>query len=99
MAARRKSSIMANRKLSQDFSRKLSAISSASDVSCISNRLGMDPGNLKSIVKDIMEMDKKEDWEVTKKITRIASLHLSYHCSTQNTEGYIYCDHCNCFDF
>merc|ERR1711862_569816 len=63
MSARRKSSIMNNRKLSVDFSRKLSAISSASDVSCISGRFGMEQGQLKNIVQDILEMDKKDDWE------------------------------------
>merc|ERR1711982_123693 len=63
MSARRKSSIMNNRKLSVDFSRKLSAISSASDVSCISGRFGMEQGQLKNIVQDILEMDKKDEWE------------------------------------
>merc|ERR1712029_323963 len=55
---------MANRKLSADFSRKLSAISSASDVSCLSARLGLDQNQLKHIVQDIIEMDKKDAWEV-----------------------------------
>jgi len=54
---------MNNRKLSVDFSRKLSAISSASDVSCISGRFGMEQGQLKNIVQDILEMDKKDEWE------------------------------------
>merc|ERR1712083_530904 len=63
MSARRKSSIMNNRKLSVDFSRKLSAISSASDVSCISGRFGMEQGQLKNIVQDILEMDKKDEWD------------------------------------
>merc|ERR1712013_305158 len=63
MSARRKSSIMNNWKLSVDFSRKLSAISSASDVSCISGRFGMEQGQLKNIVQDILEMDKEDDWE------------------------------------
>merc|ERR1711874_479745 len=61
MSARRKSSIMNNRKLSVDFARKLSAISCASDVSCISTRLGMEQGQLKNIVQDILEMDKKDE--------------------------------------
>merc|ERR1712013_599183 len=59
MSARRKSSIMNNRKLSVDFSRKLSAISSASDVSCISGRFGMEQGQLKNIVQDILDMDNE----------------------------------------
>merc|ERR1711874_697618 len=63
MSARRKSSIMNNRKLSVDFTRKLSAISCASDVACISTRLGMEQGQLKNIVQDILEMDKKDEWE------------------------------------
>ena len=63
---------MNNRKLSVDFSRKLSAISSASDVSCISGRFGMEQGQLKNIVQDILEMDKKDEWEV--RVANILSL-------------------------
>eukprot|EP00091_Calanus_sinicus_P019494 TRINITY_DN4918_c0_g1_i2.p1 TRINITY_DN4918_c0_g1~~TRINITY_DN4918_c0_g1_i2.p1 ORF type:complete len:145 (-),score=22.03 TRINITY_DN4918_c0_g1_i2:188-622(-) len=64
MSARRKSSIMNKRKLSVDFSRKLSAISCASDVSCISGRFGMEQGQLKNIVQDILEMDNNQEWEL-----------------------------------
>merc|ERR1711970_1370648 len=60
----RKISILTNRKLSVDFARKLSAISCASDVSCISERFGMEQGHLKNIVQDILEMDLNDEWEV-----------------------------------
>ena len=64
MTTNRKSSILTNRKLSTDFARKLSAISTASDVSCISQRFGMEQGHLKNIVQDILEMDLNDEWEV-----------------------------------
>merc|ERR1712025_507729 len=57
MAERRKSSILVNRKLSTDFARKLSAISVVSDVSLISERFGMEQGELRSIVQDILDMN------------------------------------------
>jgi len=53
-----------NRKLSQDVSRKLSAISTAPDISALSDRLGMDQDHLKTIVKDILDMDSNNKWEV-----------------------------------
>ena len=64
MAQRRKSSILVNRKLSSDFARKLSAISVASDVSLISERFGMEQGELKTIVQDILEMNINDDFDV-----------------------------------
>ena len=65
MAERRKSSILVNRKLSTDFHRKLSAISVASDVSFISERFGMEQGELKNIVADILEMNINDDFDVS----------------------------------
>ena len=62
---RKSSTIMSGRKLSTDVSRKLSAISTAPDVSVISDKLGMEQGTLKTIVKDILEMDSRNKWEVT----------------------------------
>ncbi|XP_023326919.1 uncharacterized protein LOC111700275 [Eurytemora carolleeae] len=53
-----------SRKLSVDFVRKISAISIASDVSEISGRFGMEQDELKSIMKDILELDLNNDWEV-----------------------------------
>merc|ERR1712012_1112204 len=64
MAERRKSSILVNRKLSTDFARKLSAISVASDVSLISERFGMEQGELRSIVQDILDMNINDDFDV-----------------------------------
>eukprot|EP00090_Calanus_glacialis_P006832 TRINITY_DN1533_c0_g1_i2.p1 TRINITY_DN1533_c0_g1~~TRINITY_DN1533_c0_g1_i2.p1 ORF type:complete len:166 (+),score=58.91 TRINITY_DN1533_c0_g1_i2:45-500(+) len=64
MSTSRKSSILTNRKLSVDFARKLSAISCASDVSCISQRFGMEQGHLRNIVQDILEMDNNDEWEL-----------------------------------
>merc|ERR1711953_846646 len=61
---RKSSTIMSGRKLSTDVSRKLSAISTAPDVSAISNKLGMEQGTLKTIVKDILDMDSRNKWEV-----------------------------------
>ena len=61
---RRKSSILVNRKLSTDFARKLSAISVASDISLISDRFGLDQGELKNIVHDILEMNLSDDFDV-----------------------------------
>merc|ERR1739845_146900 len=61
---RRKSSILVNRKLSTDFSRKLSAISVASDISLISDRFGLDQGELKNIVYDILEMNLSDDFDL-----------------------------------
>ena len=43
-----------SRKLSVDAHRKLSAISNCSDVSGISVRLGMDAGEFKSTISDIL---------------------------------------------
>merc|ERR1712001_234113 len=67
-SARRKSSTVtvgtgAARKLSQDVTRKLSAISTAPDISALSNRLGMDQDHLKTIVNDILDMDTNNKWE------------------------------------
>merc|ERR1712079_612731 len=64
MAERRKSSILTNRKLSTDFARKLSAISVASDVSLISERFGLEQGELRNIVQDILEMNINDDFDV-----------------------------------
>merc|ERR1712083_1288743 len=61
---RRKSSILVNRKLSTDFARKLSAISVASDISLISDRFGLDQGELKNIVHDILEMNLSDDFDL-----------------------------------
>ena len=63
---RRKSStsVMSGRKLSHDVTRKLSAISTAQDVSEISDKLGLEQGTLKTIVKDILDMDSQNKWEV-----------------------------------
>merc|ERR1711997_1431466 len=60
---RKSSTIMSGRKLSTDVSRKLSAISTAPDVSAISDKLGMEQGALKTIVKDILDMDSRNKWE------------------------------------
>ena len=62
---RRKSSILTDRKLSVDFARKLSAISVASDISLISDRFGLDQGELKTIVQDILEMNINDDFDVS----------------------------------
>ena len=43
-----------SRKLSADLHRKISAISTCSDVSNFSVRLGMDPGDFKSTLKNIL---------------------------------------------
>merc|ERR1711997_936061 len=61
---RKSSTIMSGRKLSTDVSRKLSAISTAPDVSAISDKLGMEQGTLKIIVKDILDTDSQNKWEV-----------------------------------
>ena len=61
---RKSSSVMSGRKLSHDVTRKLSAISTAQDVSEISAKLGMEQGTLKTIVKDILDMDSRNKWEV-----------------------------------
>merc|ERR1712141_659657 len=61
---RRKSSILVDRKLSVDFARKLSAISGASDVSLIADRFGLDQGELKNIVQDILEMNVNDDFDL-----------------------------------
>jgi hypothetical protein len=55
---------VSQRKLSTDFVRKLSAISVASDVSCISGRFGMEQDQLRSIMQDILELDLNDDWEL-----------------------------------
>ena len=65
MAERRKSSILVNRKLSTDFARKLSVLSVASDVSIISERFGMEQGELRNIVTDILEMNINDDFDVS----------------------------------
>ena len=70
MAERRKSSILVNRKLSTDFHRKLSAISVASDVSFISERFGMEQGELRNIVADILEMNINDDFDVSELIRK-----------------------------
>ena len=61
---RKSSSVMSGRKLSHDVTRKLSAISTAQDVSEISDKLGLEQGTLKTIVKDILDMDSQNKWEV-----------------------------------
>ena len=43
-----------SRKLSTDFHRKLSAISTCSNVSDISVRLGMEPGDFKNTIQNIL---------------------------------------------
>ena len=43
-----------SRKLSADLHRKISAISTCSDVSNFSVKLGMDPGDFKSTLKNIL---------------------------------------------
>ena len=62
--ARRTSILAPNRKISTDFARKLSAISVASDVSCISDRFGLEQGELKNIVQDILDLKINDDWDV-----------------------------------
>ena len=69
---RRKSSILVDRKLSVDFARKLSAISVASDVSLISDRFGLDQGELKNIVQDILEMNVNDDFDVSHEIIKVS---------------------------
>ncbi len=49
-----KSDRKTSRKLSVDVHRKLSAISNCSDVSNISFKLGMDPGEFKSTISNIL---------------------------------------------
>ena len=46
-----------NRKLSQDVTRKLSAISTAPDISALSDKVGLDQEHLKTIVKVILSSD------------------------------------------
>ena len=65
--ARRTSILAPNRKISTDFARKLSAISVASDVSCISDRFGLEQGELKNIVQDILDLKINDDWDVRPK--------------------------------
>ncbi|XP_040571995.1 uncharacterized protein [Lepeophtheirus salmonis] len=48
---------VSNRKLSSDMHRKLSAISNCSDVSDISQKLGMAPSEFKKTVKNILDFD------------------------------------------
>merc|ERR1711878_265254 len=43
---------------------KLSAISVASDISLISDRFGLDQGELKNIVSDILEMNLSDDFDL-----------------------------------
>merc|ERR1711878_9141 len=43
---------------------KLSAISVASDISQISDRFGLDQGELKNIVHDILEMNLSDDFDL-----------------------------------
>merc|ERR1712115_445532 len=56
--------VSTQRKLSSNFVRKLSAISVADDVSGISNKLGMEQDQLRSIMQDIIELDLNNDWEL-----------------------------------
>ena len=44
---------------------KLSVISVASDISQISDRFGLDQGELKNIVHDILEMNLSDDFDVS----------------------------------
>lgn len=55
---------VSTRKLSTDFVRKISCISTASDVSGISGRFGMEQDQLRSIMQDILELDLNNDWEL-----------------------------------
>merc|ERR1712115_255687 len=66
MADRKESTrkVSTQRKLSSNFVRKLSAISVADDVSGISNKLGMEQDQLRSIMQDIIELDLNNDWEL-----------------------------------
>ena len=89
MAERRKSSILVNRKLSTDFHRKLSAISVASDVSFISERFGMEQGELRNIVADILEMNINDDFDVSeliRKTNKIAKIKQLSGCSQVGSE-------------
>ena len=81
MAERRKSSILVNRKLSTDFHRKLSAISVASDVSFISERFGMEQGELRNIVADILEMNINDDFDVSELIRKTNKIAMIKHLS------------------
>ncbi|XP_059082163.1 uncharacterized protein LOC131879768 isoform X2 [Tigriopus californicus] len=53
-----------SRKLSTDMHRKLSAISTCSNVSDISLRLGMDPNDFKSTIQNILDLDVGDAWEL-----------------------------------
>jgi len=55
---------VANRKLSSDVQRKLSAISNCSDVSNLSFKLGMDPNDFKSTIQNILDLDVGDGWSV-----------------------------------
>ncbi len=44
--------------------RKLSAISNCSDISNISLKLGMEPGDFKSTIDSILELDVGEAWQL-----------------------------------
>ena len=81
MAERRKSSILVNRKLSTDFARKLSAISVASDVSLISERFGMEQGELRSIVQDILDMNINDDFDVS---LMMINFNISFKATNEN---------------
>jgi len=52
------------RKLSNDVHRKLSAISNCSDISNLSVKLGMDPGDFKSTIQSILDLDQIDGWSV-----------------------------------
>jgi len=54
--------ISSSRKLSMDMHRKLSAISTCSDVSNLSYKLGMEPDDFKCTIKNILDLDVGEAW-------------------------------------
>lgn len=54
--------VSSTRKLSTDMHRKLSAISTCSDVSNLSFKLGMEPDDFKSTIQSIIDLDVGEAW-------------------------------------
>lgn len=54
--------ISSSRKLSMDMHRKLSSISTCSDVSNLSFKLGMEPEDFKCTLKNILDLDVGEAW-------------------------------------
>jgi len=54
--------VSSSRKLSMDMHRKLSAISTCSDVSNLSYKLGMEPDDFKCTIKNILDLDVGEAW-------------------------------------